>query len=323
MSKVLITGGTGFIGSHLCEFFVEKGYNVVSFDRYNANYNLGNLENSKYKKDIEFIFGDIRDQDSVEKASKNVDNILHLAALIAIPYSYISPIAYIKTNIEGTYNVLETAKKFNIEQVIVTSTSEVYGSAQYLPMDEKHPLNAQSPYAASKIAADNLADSYHRSYELPVKIIRPFNTFGPRQSNRAVIPTIINQALFEKKIKLGNVYPKRDYVYVKDTVNAYYKVLKSRSFFGQVVNVGSGKNYSIKDIVGKILKITGNKKQIQKEKLRVRKKESEVDSLLANNKFLKSKSNWQLKYSFEQGLKKTIDWYMENQPVTNTKDYIL
>ena len=195
MEKILITGATGFIGSHLTELCVEKGYEVVAFDRYNPNNNLGWLENSKYEKDINFIFGDIRDYDSVLKTLKGCNIIFHLAALIGIPYSYVSPLAYLKTNVEGTYNILEASKNLGVNQTIITSTSETYGSARYVPVDEKHPLSAQSPYSASKISADYLAMSYWNSFKLPIKIIRPFNTYGPRQSSRAVIPSIIIQAL--------------------------------------------------------------------------------------------------------------------------------
>ena len=214
--------------------FVAKGYDVVAFDRYNPNYNLGWLENSEYKKDINFKFGDIRDYDSVLKTMKGCKIVFHLAALIGIPYSYLSPQAYIKTNVEGTYNILESAKYLNTEQTILTSTSEVYGTAKYVPIDEKHSLSAQSPYSASKISADHLALSYYNSFKLPIKIIRPFNIYGPRQSSRAVIPSIIIQALNNKKeIKLGNVKPTRDFTYVTDTCDAFLKVSKLRSFYGK------------------------------------------------------------------------------------------
>ena len=239
--KILITGATGFIGSHLTEFFVRKGFKVTAFDRYNSIYNLGNLKNSEFKKDVNFVFGDIRDYDSVEKVSKGKDLILHLAALVGIPYSYYSPLAYIKTNLEGTYNVLESAKNNNVSQLIVTSTSETYGSAKKIPMNESHRLIGQSPYSASKISADQLSISYWRSFNLPVKIIRPFNTFGPRQSSRAVIPSIIIQALNSKIIKLGNLNTSRDYTYVSDVCNAYYELLKVKNIYGKPVNVGSNK----------------------------------------------------------------------------------
>ena len=321
MKKILITGATGFIGSHLCELMVRKNFKVIAFDRYNPNYNLGNLSKSKYKNDIEFIFGDIRDYDSVVKASKNVDFIFHLAALIGIPYSYNSPLAYIKTNVEGTYNVLESSKNNNIEQTIISSTSEVYGSAQYLPMDEKHPLVGQSPYAASKIAADQLTLSYFRSFKTPVKIIRPFNTFGPRQSSRAVIPTIINQCLNEKVIKLGNIRPRRDYIYVEDTAKAYLEILKKKNLLGKIINVGTGNDYSVKEISNKIQKILNIKKEIKIQKKRQRKDSSEVSHLKCDNSLLKANTNWKKSNSFENHLRQTIAWYKENSDPDTSKIY--
>jgi NAD dependent epimerase/dehydratase len=210
MNKVLVTGAGGFIGSHLTEMLVEAGREVKAFIRYNSKNHWGWLEESKYKDDIEVISGDIRDFDSVHNAMKGCDTVFHLAALIGIPYSYVSPLAYIRTNIEGTYNILQSARQCLLENVIITSTSETYGTAQYVPIDEKHPLVGQSPYSASKIAADQMAISYYRSFNLPVKIVRPFNTYGPRQSARAVIPTIILQLISDKKLKLGNLAPTRD-----------------------------------------------------------------------------------------------------------------
>ena len=320
MKSVLITGATGFIGSHLCELMIKKNFKVVAFDRYNPNYNLGNLENSKFKKDINFVFGDIRDYDSVNKATKNVDAVIHLAALIGIPYSYFSPMAYIRTNVEGSYNVLESARNNNVGQIIITSTSEVYGSAQYLPMDEKHPLVSQSPYAASKIAADQLSLSYFRSFKTPVKIIRPFNTFGPRQSSRAVIPTIINQCLNEKQIRLGNIKPKRDYLYVEDTARAYLEILKNKKFFGKVVNVGSGYDFSIKEITQYVQTIIGTNKKIVTDKKRVRNQNSEVDHLRCDNSFLRKNSKWKKGNNFYDDLTKTINWFKKSKNKTNSKN---
>ena len=246
--NIIISGAFGFIGSHVTEFFVEKGLNVVAFDRYNSNNDYGWLKTSKYKKEINFILGDIRDYDSVYNVMKGCSSCLNLAALIGIPYSYISPLAYIKTNVEGTYNVLEAAKNLEIEKIIITSTSETYGTAQYEPMDEKHPLVAQSPYAASKISADQLALSYYRSFDLPLNIIRPFNVYGPRQSTRAIIPTIITQMLNnQKKINLGNVEVKRDFTYVKDVCSAFLLALNSSNINGEVINVGMNDNISINE----------------------------------------------------------------------------
>ena len=310
MKKILITGATGFVGSHLTELCVAKGFEVVAFDRYNPNYNLGWLEKSQYKDDINFVFGDIRDYDSVLKTMKGCKIVFHLAALIGIPYSYLSPQAYLKTNVEGTYNVLESSKHLDIEQTIITSTSEVYGTAQYLPIDEKHPISAQSPYSASKISADQLAISYYNSFQLPIKIIRPFNVYGPRQSSRAVIPSIINQALNNKKeIKLGNVEPTRDFTYVTDTCNAFLDILKIKNFFGDTINVGSNNEYSIEDIAEKILSKLNSKVKIKKEKQRVRSTKSEVLRLVCDNSKIIKHSQWKPKIKIEQGLDLTIDWF--------------
>ncbi len=319
--KILITGATGFIGSHLSELCVEKGHKVTAFDRYNPNYNLGWLEKSKHRKKIKFIFGDIRDYDSVSKAVSGSDIVIHLAALIGIPYSYVSPLAYIRTNIEGTYNVLEACKNHKIKQVIVTSTSETYGTAKYVPMDEKHPLLAQSPYAASKISADQIALSYWNSFKLPVKIIRPFNTFGPRQSSRAIIPTIILQALNNKNIKLGNLKPSRDFLYVEDTAKAYLEIMKCKKFFGKIVNVGSGKEISIKKIVFIIKKIINSKSKIITDRKRVRGKSSEVQRLKCDNTLIKKNTNWKVSKNFEDGLEETIEWFKINNNEELSKIY--
>ena len=315
--KILITGGTGFIGSHLTELCVKRGYKVYAFDRYNPEYNLNCLNNSKYKKDINFIFGDIRDYDSVFKASKGKDIILHLAALVGIPYSYYSPLAYLKTNVEGTYNILEASKNLNTDQLIVTSTSETYGSAQNVPIKESHRLIGQSPYSASKISADQIAISYWRSFKLPVKIIRPFNTFGPRQSNRAVIPTIINQALKNKNISLGNVKTTRDYTYVTDICEAYLEIIKSKKIFGEPINVGSNNEFKIENIAKKIIKKINPNLKIKIDKKRVRPNDSEVDRLKCDNRLITRKTNWKPRIKFEEGLEKTIKWIRNNQKEEN------
>ena len=312
--KLLITGATGFIGSHLCEMSVRKGYDVIGFDRYNSENSHGWLENSNYKKDIELILGDIRDYDSVYKAMKNCDRVFHLAALIGIPYSYVSPLAYLKTNVEGTCNVLESAKNLNVTNIIITSTSEVYGSAKYLPMNEEHPLNAQSPYAASKISADQLSLSYYRSFKLPLKIIRPFNTYGPRQSNRAVIPRLINQCLDKKndKLILGNLKPTRDFNYVSDTCEAYFEILKNSKSFGEIVNVGSNDNISIENIAKLVMQMTKRKLRITKDKKILRPISSEVDNLQCDNQKIMKITKWEPKINLENGLKKTIQWIKRN-----------
>ena len=310
MKKILITGATGFVGSHLAELCVKKGFEVIAFDRYNPNYNLGWLEKSKYKDDINFVFGDIRDYDSVLKTMKGCKIVFHLAALIGIPYSYLSPQAYLKTNVEGTYNILESSKHLDIEQTIITSTSEVYGTAQYIPIDEKHPISAQSPYSASKISADQLAISYYNSFQLPIKIIRPFNVYGPRQSSRAVIPSIIIQALNNKKeIKLGNVEPSRDFTYVTDTCNAFLDILKIKNFFGNTLNVGSNNEYTINDIAKKILEKLNSKANIKKEPQRTRSPNSEVVRLVCDNSKILKNTQWKPKVKIEKGLDMTINWF--------------
>ena len=314
MKKILITGATGFVGSHLTELCVEKGFEVVAFDRYSPNYNLGWLEKSKYKNDINFAFGDIRDYDSVLKTTKGCKIVFHLAALGGIPYSYLSPQAYLKTNVEGTYNILESSKHLNVDQVIITSTSEVYGSAQYVPIDEKHPFSAQSPYSASKISADQLALGYWNSFKLPIKIIRPFNIYGPRQSSRAVIPSIIIQALYSKnEIKLGNVKSSRDFTYVSDTCNAFLDILKLKNLFGSTLNVGSNNEYTIEDIVKKILIKLNSKANIKKEEKRKRPSNSEVVRLVCDNSKILKQTNWKPKINIEEGLVKTINWFKENK----------
>lgn len=320
--KILITGACGFIGSHLAEECVRKGHEVIAFDRYNPNYSLGNLTNSEFVKEIEFIFGDIRDYDSVSKAVKKSNIVFHLAALIGIPYSYFSPLAYVKTNVEGTYNVLESVKNNNIEQAIITSTSETYGTAMKVPINEKHRLIGQSPYAASKIGADQLSISYYRSFKLPIKIIRPFNTFGPRQSARAIIPTIITQALnSDKDIKLGNLKSSRDFTYVKDTCESYFEVLKMKKDFGIPINVGSKNEITIEQIVKKVLKILKINKKILVTKERLRPKQSEVDRLVCDNSLIIKKTNWRPKIKFDEGLKLTINWIIDNYSKFELKKY--
>ena len=311
--KVLVTGSEGFIGSHLTELLVEKGFEVKAFVRYNFKNDWGWLEESKYKNDIEIYTGDVRDFDSVYDAMKDVDVVFHLAALIGIPYSYISPLAYIKTNTEGTYNVLESGRKLNLKRIIITSTSEIYGTAQYVPIDEKHPYNPQSPYAASKAAADHLALSYYRSFGTPVTIIRPFNTYGPRQSARAVIPTIISQILAGKKqIKLGNLSPTRDLNYVKDIVNGFITVGLHENTIGNVYNLGTGQEISIGDLAEKIIELTEKEVEIIEDTQRIRPEKSEVERLLSNAEKAKKTTSWEPKYMLEEGLKDTIDWIQDN-----------
>ena len=312
MKKILVTGSTGFIGSHLAELCVEQGFEVVAFDRYNPNNHWGWLEESKYKDDMEIILGDVRDYDSVSKAMEGCIGVLHLAALIGIPYSYNSPLAYIRTNIEGTYNVLEAAKNLNLEQILITSTSETYGTAQYTPIDENHPLVGQSPYSATKIAADQLAISYYRSFDLPVKIARPFNTYGPRQSARAVIPTIISQIIDKKKsIKLGSLSPTRDLSYVTDTCNAFIDIYESESLFGEVTNIGMNSEISIGDLTDLIANLMNADITIESSEERIRPENSEVERLVCDNSKLMKYTSWKPKYTLEKGLTEVIEW-MEN-----------
>ena len=319
--KIFISGATGFIGSHLCETAVKKGFRVVAFDRYNSNNDLGCLKNSNYLKDIEVILGDVRDYDSVYKSMKGCKTIFHLAALIGIPYSYVSPLAYVKTNVEGTYNILEASKNLNCKNVIITSTSEVYGSAQYLPIDEKHPLSAQSPYAASKTAADQLSLSYYRSFKLPVTILRPFNTYGPRQSERAIIPRIITQCLSHKykTLVLGNLKPTRDFNYVKDICESYFHVLKNKKIIGQVINVGGKTNISIENLAKKIIKIINPTIKIQQNKNLFRPKLSEVQNLKCNNSKIIKYTKWKPSTELNEGLKKTIDWIRSHRSQYSNK----
>ena len=289
--KILVTGACGFIGSHLVEQLIKKNFNVKAFTFYNARGSNGWLDNidKKLKKDFEIIQGDIRDQDFLVNNTRKVDVIFHLAALIGIPYSYNASKSYLDTNVYGTYNVLNAAKTNNVSKTIVTSTSEVYGSAQTIPITENHRLSAQSPYAASKIGADQLALSFNKSFGLPVTIIRPFNTFGPRQSSRAIIPSIVTQIIKNKNIvKVGNLNPTRDFTYVEDTVNAYLKTIKNKNISGEVINLGNNFEISINDILKILKKDFGYKFEIVIDKKRIRVKNSEVNRLYASN--LKAKN---------------------------------
>lgn len=283
--NILITGACGFIGSHLVEKLVKGNHNVRAFTFYNSRNSHGWLDDidSKILKDLDLISGDIRDYDLLYKQTKKIDVIVHLAALIGIPYSYHAVKSYIDTNITGTYNVLNSARANNVSKTIITSTSEVYGTAQSVPIKEDHLLNAQSPYAASKIAADQLALSFYKSYGLPVTIIRPFNTFGPRQSARAIIPTIVTQLLKEKVIRLGNLTPTRDFTYIEDTVNAFISAIKTKKISGEVINIGSKFEISIKDILKIINKDFGYNFDFKIDKKRIRNKNSEVYRLYASN----------------------------------------
>jgi NAD dependent epimerase/dehydratase len=312
--RILITGATGFIGSHLTELCTKLGYQVRAFDRYNPNNDWGWLEESKYKNAFEVVLGDVRDYDSVQNAMRDCDTVFHLAALIGIPYSYVSPLAYIRTNVEGTYNVLEAARHLAIENILVTSTSETYGTAQYVPIDEKHPMVGQSPYSASKIAADQLALSYFLSFGLPVKIVRPFNTFGPRQSARAVIPTVVSQLHSgHHEINIGNLTPTRDLTYVEDTCLGFIEILKSNSLIGEVTNIGMNREISIADLISLISDLMGKSITLRMDKQRVRPDNSEVERLRCDNAKLIKNTAWIPRFSLETGLRETIQWIKANR----------
>ena len=314
--KILVTGADGFIGSHLVEELVKNGYSVKAFVMYNSFNSWGWLDT--LHKDIldkvEVIAGDIRDSNFVNIAMKGIDVVFHLAAMITIPFSYQAPENYIDTNIKGTLNVLLAAKNNNVERVLTTSTSEVYGTAEYTPIDEKHPLNAQSPYSASKIGADKIAESFYKSFDTPVTIVRPFNTYGSRQSARAIIPTIITQLLNgNKEIKLGDLNPTRDLVFVKDTVMGFIKIAESVRTIGKEINIATGTDISIGDLAKKIISLISPDAQIVTDKQRIRPKKSEVMRLLGSNDRLKELTGWELEYSLKRGLKETIEWYREKK----------
>lgn len=315
MSKVLITGADGFIGSHLVEKMLKENYEVKAFVYYNSFNSWGWLDTfSKHVlEDIEIFAGDIRDPYAVKNAVKDVDIIMHLAALIAIPYSYYAPDAYVDTNIKGTLNILNAAKETGNKRVLVTSTSEVYGTAQYVPIDEKHPFQGQSPYSATKIGADRIAESFYKSFELPVTIVRPFNTFGPRQSARAVIPTIIMQLLSGKnEINLGDLSPTRDFNYVKDTVAGFFEILKSDKTIGEEINIATNREISIGELAKELISQINPNAKIVQDKKRLRPENSEVERLLGSNNKIKLLTEWKQSYSFEQGLSETIEWMKKN-----------
>jgi NAD dependent epimerase/dehydratase len=309
--KVLVTGAGGFIGSHLTERLIDLGTHVRAFVRYNSRNDWGLLESLTKDKlsEVEIVLGDLRDGEAVRQAADTVDIIFHLGSLIAIPYSYVHPRETIETNVMGTLNVMAAANKAGVERVVHTSTSEVYGTAQYVPIDERHPLQGQSPYSASKIAADKIAESFHRSFGLPVSTIRPFNTFGPRQSARAVIPTIITQALAPgTTMVLGSLRPTRDYTYVDDTVQGFIKVAESDHSVGETINIGSNFEISIGDIAKKVIDAIGVSKQISLDVNRVRPENSEVERLWCDNTKAKRLLEWEPRVSFEEGLSRTIQW---------------
>lgn len=315
MDKILVTGSDGFIGSHLTEELVKQGYSVKAFVYYNSFNTWGWLDTlpADIMKNVEVFQGDIRDPNGVKEAMKGCDAVFHLAALIAIPFSYHSPDTYVDTNIKGTLNVLQAARELGTKRVLVTSTSEVYGTAQYVPIDEKHPYQGQSPYSATKIGADRLAESFYRSFNLPVTIVRPFNTYGPRQSARAVIPTIITQLLAGKKeIKLGSLTPTRDFNYVKDTANGFIQIYKSDRTIGEEINIATQQEISIGQLAEELIRQINPEARIICDEQRLRPEKSEVNRLLGCNAKIKELTEWKPEYTFEQGLAETIEFLRHN-----------
>lgn len=315
MDKVLVTGADGFIGSHLTELLIKSGYEVKAFVYYNSFGKCGWLDTlpKDIQGEIEIFQGDIRDPNGVREAVTEVDGIFHLAALIAIPFSYHSPDSYVDTNIKGTLNILQASRSKEVSKILITSTSEVYGTAQYVPIDENHPFQGQSPYSATKIGADRLAESFYRSFSLPVSIVRPFNTYGPRQSARAVIPTIISQLLSGRtEIKLGALSPTRDFNYVMDTVSGFKEIYESANTVGEEINIASMKEISIGDLAEEIIKQINPSAQIICDKERLRPEKSEVNRLIGSNEKLKRLTNWESQYSLEQGIHETISWIEKN-----------
>lgn len=319
--KVLVTGADGFIGSHLVERLLEEGCKVKAFCYYNSFNSWGWIDTFPKEKQaqLEIFTGDVRDPNGVREAMKGCDVVFHLAALIAIPYSYHSPDSYVDTNIKGTLNIVQAAKDLGVEKVLVTSTSEVYGTALYVPIDEKHPRQGQSPYSATKIGADHIAESFYRSFNLPVTIVRPFNTFGPRQSARAVIPTIITQLLAGKtEIKLGAIHPTRDLVFVKDTANGFVEIAKSDKTIGQEINIATASEITIGDLAQKIIDIINPAAKIVTDEVRLRPEKSEVERLFGSNQKILELTNWKQSVTLNEGLNQTISWFSNPE---NLKQY--
>jgi NAD dependent epimerase/dehydratase len=324
MKAVLITGSDGFIGSHLTEELVKKGYRVRAFTYYNSFNTWGWLDT--FSKDIlneiEIFQGDVRDPNGVREAMRGIDEVYHLAALIAIPYSYHSPDTYVDTNIKGTLNVLQAARDLGTGRILITSTSEVYGTAQYVPIDEKHPYQGQSPYSATKIGADRLAESFYRSFNMPITIVRPFNAYGPRQSARAVIPTIITQVLAGKEeIKLGSLTPTRDFTYVKDTVNAYLEIASVDETIGEEINIATQREISIGQLAEELIRQINPDVRIVCDEQRLRPDKSEVNRLLGSNEKIKRLTNWEPHYTLEEGLAETIEFFRHNLDKYKTNIY--
>lgn len=315
MKSVLVTGACGFIGSHLVEQLVKNGKKVRAFVYYNSFNSWGWLDSlpNEIKEELDVFSGDIRDPNGVKTAMKDIDTVYHLAALIGIPFSYHSPDSYVDTNIKGTLNILQAARDLETSRVLVTSTSEVYGTAQYVPIDENHPFQGQSPYSATKIGADRIAESFYKSFNTPVTIVRPFNTYGPRQSARAIIPTIITQLLDgHEKIRLGSLSPTRDFNFVKDVVNGFIAIAGSKNTIGEEINIASGTEVSIGHVAHALVKQLNPKAIVVSDDQRVRPEKSEVERLVGCNKKLMALTKWKSQYTFEQGLSETIDWICDN-----------
>lgn len=315
MKKALVTGADGFIGSHLVEALLDEGYDVRAFVYYNSFNTWGWLDTLPKEKlnKIDVFVGDIRDPNGVREAMKGIDEVYHLAALIAIPFSYHSPDSYVDTNIKGTLNILQAARDLDIKRILVTSTSEVYGTAQYVPIDEQHPFQGQSPYSATKIGADRISESFYRSFNMPITIVRPFNTYGPRQSARAVIPTIITQLLSGvEEIKLGSLTPTRDFNYVKDTVQGFIEIAKSDKTIGQEINIATQNEISIGELAQELINQINPNAKIVCDEERLRPEKSEVNRLLGSNKKIKELTNWENKYSLQDGLAETIEFLKNN-----------
>jgi len=318
--KVLVTGADGFIGSHLTEMLVQQGYDVKALALYNSFNNWGWLESSPYLNQIEVVTGDVRDPFFCREIAKGIDTIYHLAALIAIPYSYVAPQSYVDTNVNGTVNICKAALDLGVKKVVHTSTSEVYGTARYVPIDEKHPIQPQSPYSASKISADAMAMSFYNSFGLPLTIARPFNTYGPRQSARAVIPTIIAQmASGKKEIKLGDVTPTRDFNYVTDTCRGFIALAESENTIGKTVNIGSNFEISIKDTFLLLKKIMNSEADYSRDGERIRPTNSEVHRLWCDNSMIRSLTGFEPNVSIEEGLRKTVEWFLDSKNLAKYK----
>ena len=321
--KIFVTGAGGFIGSHLCSELLKKGADVTAMLHYNSRSDWSNLEFLEPEEldSLKVIKGNVEDPSFMNRSIKGHDVVFHLAALIGIPYSYEAPLSYVTTNIEGTVNVLEASRNNDVDLVINTSTSETYGTAIYTPIDEFHPMQGQSPYSASKIAADKLAESYFSSFSLPVATVRPFNVYGPRQSSRAIIPTIISQLLTREKIHLGDLTPVRDFTFVTDTVLGFIKAAESDDIAGQVINIGNGKASSIGDLADIIMKVSGIRKEIITENERIRPEKSEVFELICNNKKASELIGWKPSVDFNTGMEKTIEFVTENIDLFKSNNY--